>query len=486
MRIAPMLLAIMTTASLVSGATAQAGTARAVDTAQPADSRSLTAADRLRIEGRWLVDSQGRKILLHGVNNVDKTAPYIQPGDGFTITAADAELLARHGFNTVRLGVSFDGLMPARGDIDEAYLDRVEQVVTTLGDAGIHVLLDNHQDGLSEVWGGNGFPAWSIKTRPLPGEPNPGFPLYYLMPSMNLAWSEVWNNTHGAIDYLGDALAALAEKVADHPAVVGIELMNEPWPGLAFPTCFPVGCPLFDREYQAVLEQLTARIREVDADLPVFWEPNVTWNQMMPTHLANPPMTPPVRDDDVAFSFHDYCIASQAATYLGMPEQLVGLCDVQHDITWSHAEDFLERTGMPALVTEFGDGDPAVVRTTLSRADEHLLGWQYWHYDSITGPEPEPDPFTGTIGRSLVRTYPQATAGTPESLEFDPDTGEFSYTYRPDPGPAPTEIYVSDLHYPNGYTATVEGGRITSKPGARFVTVRASGTTPVTVTIHAR
>ncbi|GAA2785963.1 cellulase family glycosylhydrolase [Saccharopolyspora taberi] len=439
----------------------------------------------LRVDNGWFVDEQNRIVLLHGVNNVDKQAPYVEPGDGFTLTAADARLLARHGFNTVRLGVSFDGLMPSPGDVDESYLDRLAGVVDVLGAAGIHVLLDNHQDGLSKSWGGNGFPEWAIRARPQPWEPNPGFPLYYLMPSMNAAWNEVWNNDHGAVDHLGDALAALASRVGDHPSVLGIELLNEPWPGTAFPTCYPLGCPLFDRQYQAVHEDLTSRIREVAPDLPVFWEPNVTWNQMMPTHLAEPPLTPAIDDEQVAFSFHDYCVASQSAIYLGMPEELIGLCPVQHDLTWGHADAFTGRTGLPALVTEFGDVDPEVLGHTLSRADDRFTGWQYWHYESITGPQPEEDPFLSEAGRQLVRTYPRATAGTPEAMDFDPATGDFRYTYRP-AGTALTEIYVSDLHYPDGYEVSVDGGEVTSAPGAPVVTVRAGGAGPVTVAVHRR
>ena len=51
------------------------------------------------------------------------------------------------------------------------------------------------------------------------------------MPSMNLGWDEVWHDTYGVLGYLGDALAALARRVREKPAVLGIELMNEPWPG---------------------------------------------------------------------------------------------------------------------------------------------------------------------------------------------------------------------------------------------------------------
>ena len=85
------------------------------------------------------------------------------------MTAADAALLAQHGFNTVRLGVEFDGMMPTRGHIDTTYLDRIAGVIDVLGAAGIHVLLDHHQDGLSPAWGGNGFPSWSIHAGPFPG-----------------------------------------------------------------------------------------------------------------------------------------------------------------------------------------------------------------------------------------------------------------------------------------------------------------------------
>ncbi|WP_232376232.1 endoglycoceramidase I [Amycolatopsis aidingensis] len=450
----------------------------------PVTAAPQPGTSRLSVQGRWLVDEQDRKVLLHGVNNVDKQAPYVEPGDGFTVTATDAALLAGHGFNTVRLGVSFDGLMPRRGEIDHAYLDRIARTVRTLAEAGIWVLLDNHQDGLSKVWGGNGFPPWALRSRPHWWEPKLEFPLYYLLPSMNAGWDEVWNDSHGVLGYLGDALAALAERVAGDPAVLGIELLNEPWPGSAALSCFPAGCPGFDRKYQAAHERLTARIRTVAPELPVFWEPNVTWNQMMPTHLAQPPLTPPLADDRVAFSFHDYCIPSQAAIYLGLPEQLRALCPAQQEITWANADAFLGRTGIPALLTEFGDGDPEVLGATLEHADARFVGWQYWHYQSVSGSEPGTDPFTGELGKELVRTYPRATAGTPSELSFDPANGNFRYTYQADGGQAPTEIYVSDLHYPHGYEVSVTGGTVISEPGAPLVLVRAEQTGSVTVSIR--
>ncbi|MFI9505273.1 cellulase family glycosylhydrolase [Nocardia sp. NPDC052566] len=437
---------------------------------------------RIRAEGSYLVDATGRKVLLHGVNNVDKQAPYVEPGDGFTLTDEDATLLARHGFNTVRLGVSFDGLMPTRGAIDNAYLERIGKVIDTLAAHGIYTLLDHHQDGLSKIWGGNGFPEWSIRARPSVIEPNPGFPLYYLMPSMNRGWDEVWNNSNKVLDYLGEALAALAAKTAGRPGVLGIELMNEPWPGSAFLTCFPNGCPRFDTKYQAAMQKLTDAVRARNADIPVFWEPNVTWNETMPSNLGK---NPPIASPDIVFAPHDYCVPSQLAIYLGLPEELRGACPVQQDKTWGNIDSFTKRTGIPTLITEFGDGDATVLRNTLTRADERFIGWQYWHYASLFGQgAPKPDPFLGAIGRDLVRTYPRATAGTPGRMTFDTTNGDFAYQYTPRPQPEPTEIYVSDLHYPNGYEARVEGGTITSAPGAPIVTVTTDGSPSTTVYIN--
>ncbi|MFB8275446.1 endoglycoceramidase I [Nocardia colli] len=477
-------MAAVRTRGAIGAAVLAIGCSALVSLPAPAQSAPAASLSRVQAEGSYLVDAAGRKVLLHGVNNVDKQAPYVEPGDGFTLTDADAALLAKHGFNTVRLGVSFDGLMPARGVIDTAYLDRIGAVIDTLAAQGIYTLLDNHQDGLSKIWGGNGFPEWSLRARPAVWEPNPGFPLYYLMPSMNRGWDEVWDNSNGVLDYLGQALGALAAKTTGRSGVLGIELMNEPWPGSAFHTCFPNGCPGFDTKYQAAMQKLTDAVRARNATLPVFWEPNVTWNETMPTNLGkNPPITSP----DIVFAPHDYCIPSQLAIYLGLPEQLRGVCPVQQDKTWGNVDAFVRRTGIPTLVTEFGDGDATVLRNTLVRADERFIGWQYWHYASSFAPSgPKPDPFLGDIGRDLVRTYPRATAGTPGRLVFDSATGDFSYTYTPRALSAPTEIYVSDLHYPNGYDVRVDGGTLTSAPGARVVTVEGNGAASVTVRINRR
>lgn len=447
--------------------------------AQPASATPVSAVGPLHAQGSQLVDQYGRTILLHGVNNVDKgdhRGPLIVPGNGYTLTDAMAGTLAHHGINSVRLGVLFSGLMPTKGHIDTDYLDRIAAQVDMLASHGIRTLLDNHQDGLGSPWGGNGFPAWAIRARPAAGEWNPGFPLNSaVMPSLNAGWDEVWNNTYDTQDYLAQSLAALANRVKGHAGVQGIELINEPWPGSAYLTCFPIGCAAFDRKYQATLTKWTNAIRAKFPSVPVYWEPNVTWNETIPTYLGFSRPIPP----SVVFSPHDYCIPSQLAIYMGLPSALAGACPLQQNKAWGNIDAMTARTHIPTVVTEFGDNDASVLSNTTDAADRRFTSWQYWPPFANTYPFE-----SGAVADAVVRTYPQATAGTPQRMKYDTANGDFAYRYAPRPAARPTEIYVSDIKYPNGYTVNVIGGIVTSAPKARIVTIHASGSAPVTVKIN--
>ena len=71
------------------------------------------------------------------------------------------------------------------------------------------------------------------------------------------------------------------------------------------------------------------------------------------------------------------------------------------------------------------------------------MGWTYWaykHWDDPTTADDSQGLFTDDADlstvkmdklRQLVRTYPQATAGTPTNISYDATTGLFSMTYTP-------------------------------------------------------
>jgi hypothetical protein len=105
-----------------------------------------------------------------GVNVVEKSAPFYPAA-----TAGDDDAaLSKRGFNTVRLGVVFEALMPQPGR--RRGVHRTPETVRSTGTEFCPV--DFHQDG----WGlthGNGMPAATL-TDGVPNLPAE-FPLYYVL-----------------------------------------------------------------------------------------------------------------------------------------------------------------------------------------------------------------------------------------------------------------------------------------------------------------
>ena len=155
--------------------------------------------------------------------------------------------------------------------------------------------------------------------------------------------------------------------------------------------------------------------------------------------------------------------------------------------------------GSGSLLTEFGATDDTtdLARVT-SLADRHMVGWTYWAYKGFRDPTGNPggesmfrrDSSLRTLKQGkadlLIRTYPQAVAGTPISFSFDPATGVFTLVYRADPSiHAPTRIFVPvRRHYHGRYRVTVRGARVVSRPNAPILLLRTGEPGRVTVRIH--
>src|SRR5580658_2473368 len=109
-------------------------------------------------------------------------------------------------------------------------------------------------------------------------------------------------------------------------------------------------------------------------------------------------------------------------------------------------------------MSEFGATTNVPLVATLTKsADDLGLGWSYYswkYYADPTGSTSEAlltasGAYAPTVV-ALSRTYPQAVAGTPTSVTFNPDSGAFQMTYVPRQTTAPTSIFVgSAVHYPH-------------------------------------
>jgi endoglycosylceramidase len=101
--------------------------------------------DKIRIKGNAFVDESDRVVIFHGVNAVKKEAPWVP--DSWNRT--QIEYLKAWGFNVVRLGVMWAGLMPKKDYVNTTYLNEMVKIVDMLEEAGLYVIIDLHQDMLS-------------------------------------------------------------------------------------------------------------------------------------------------------------------------------------------------------------------------------------------------------------------------------------------------------------------------------------------------
>ena len=430
--------------------------------------------------GTWITDPSGRVVILHGLNQVYKVPPYEPSADGFGDD--DAAFLAGNGFNAMRLGVIWAAVEPTPGHYDDAYLASIQQTVNILAAHGIRSILDFHQDLYNETFQGEGAPAWAVLDGGLPN-PALGFPFNYFA---NLAEDKAWDNFYanakasdgvGLEDHFAATWAHVAATFAGNDAVLGYELLNEPWPGTAWEACaVPVaGCPAFDKKLTALYQKVTDAIRTQDAHHIVWIEPNVLFSYFDANHLGK------VNDPEVGFAFHDYCATeSELKTNT--------LCSTLDTVSFAFALAYPKANKVPALLTEFGaTDDTANLAEVAALADKQMIGWTEWAYtgNDITSSSsdrpgarrsnPELLPTGSNVNtaklKTLAEVFPQAIAGTPKAYSFSKGVFTLSYTTAKVggglfPTGSETDIAVPAIQYPSGYKVTVTGGHVISAPGS--------------------
>jgi len=476
--------------------------------------------------GPFLYDQKGRVVFFHGVNAVYKHPPYElypAPGKPWNFGAADASLMARLGFNVVRLGMTWKGLEPGTAPANDpaictpgaphdpgefnqtvldAYLSKVKETVDLLGQFHVYTLLDMHQDVYNELFDGEGAPNWAVCTGGASNTEAPGrWSQNYGTAAAGAAYRHFWTN-----DVVGDlqgeydrVWAAVAVYFRGDPWVLGYDPFNEPFSTSLVPSgdekfdgqleCFytgrsfigtpshgapPISCPP-----GVPAAGVIPAIQTADPGALVFYEPDIfssrgSTNFVGPMSFAN-----------LVFNVHVYC--GQRSGKTGNPTDIAACAAQEQRSLTTRSEDRTDlgtpaQPGGPAwFLSEFGaTSNPTLLNRLTAEADRSLVGWAYWSwkfYGDPTGSSAEGLVTAGGSLRStasvLSRTYPQAIAGRPTSLSFDPTSGAFHLAYVPDHTVrAPTAIFVpTQVRYPSGYCVRVSGGRVTSKPGSQVLLI---------------
>ncbi|MCC6648230.1 MAG: cellulase family glycosylhydrolase [Polyangiaceae bacterium] len=443
-----LLLAIALVAACGGSDEAAPPSAPVVTTAPCADPPS--AGRPLGVRCGHLVDERGRVVVLRGVNArveglfdvtfSDGRAP-LEPIPPFT--GADAAAMRDWGFDSLRLPINWSAIEPTEtGGFDEGYLDRVAAVVDAAAAAGLLVLIDLHQDAYSKEFGEDGAPLWAIVPAPRPEELLGG-PLHDLdARRRSTPVLAAFNTFFGASadgERLRGRFVAMASHVArrfsGHPAVMGVEIFNEPLGSMEALRRF------YDLAYPA--------LRQAAPDKVFVFEPDsLLRNNADSWSLPDTPLGPMA-----AYAPHYYKFAFTAteAVRQAMTKDKLAL-------QIESARDEADAWGAALFATEWGY-DPRGTRaaeyfTWQSELHEQTFSstafwlwkeqsqgsWGCFDYDAATGAfSPRDD-----VRRWLARARAKAVAGWPTAQSFDRASGVYSLTFTADPTmTGPTVIAVA-------------------------------------------
>ncbi len=425
-----------------------------------------------------LVDEKGREVYFHGVNVVVKGDPWIPETNhwDYHSSFSDKDMLELQdlGLNGIRLGTMWPGAEPTRGEYNWTYINAVVNLTVKAASYGIYSLLDMHQDVLSQKFCGEGVPLWAAipdndtnfpapEGSPYQLQPNgvpvggatgaqclqKNWPSYYVTEGCSSAFQNLYSNVQGIRDSWTNFWKTIASAVqGTGAAVMGFELLNEPWAGNLYKDIELMIPGVADKKnLQPMYDQAAAAIRTVDTTHTLFFE-GVTWDWF-----------------NVGFEHvpggQQYANLSALSYHFYVPPDFS--IPIQFD---ARAFD-IKRLGCAGFLTEFGLGACAGcgnVETVkvMDACDQYKQGWLIWEYKPFQGNRtgwsnslwyPNGTEKTA-VAKELARTYARVVAGVTESISFNATTGAFSLSFTTSASvtDGTTKIYLSErLNYPNGF-----------------------------------
>lgn len=414
-----------------------------------------TVASPFHVEGPFIRDEDGRVVFLHGVNIGQKRK---RPPYRGWYGKAEYEQVGKVGFNVVRLLMSWAALEPEPGKYNEAYIQELKERVEWIASGGAYVLLDMHQDLFGEGFGGNGAPLWACdKSLYEAHKPRSPWWLNYFSPQVQRCFDTLW--TAPALqDHLIELWRKVASIFAEHTAVIGFDLINEPHWGSYNPKLFE------KKRLQPLYEKVMLAIRGVAKDKLIFVEPIVITQLGMATSLE------PFGDKNIVFAPHYYHpLIHEGGRYDGNISPIRS--------AFSKLQRMAKKLGLPWWLGEFGGPTkPSYLlyfQHIATLQDEFQIGGAYWVF------EKDPDDWFGILDEEgqfknemldiLLRPHPRRVAGKPLAYRYDFNKRLFTLSFEPDHTiKKPTILFLDkSRHYPEGFAASVEGGTWQYNPSSR-------------------
>ncbi len=417
-------------------------------------SAEASAAPPLRAEDGRFIDAAGRTVVLRGVNVAgnSKVPPFTAASDPAVFVP-----LRDMGMNVVRLLFTWEAYEPVKGTYDKAYLDYYVASATAAGAAGLFVIVDVHQDGFSRasIGGcGDGFPLWALPAGVTPAAPDNGPACKSWGVKMQsdkdmlAAWSAFHSDAEGVRTSYMAMLESVSSRLASLPAVIGYDLLNEPWGDEV-------------TEIGPLYEDGAAVVRKASPDAIVFVSPHARTSAGSQTKLLKPSF------GNVVYSPHFY----DASVIL-----FKSWSGVLPDAPFQMMNDTAAAWGAPLFLGEFGAPGPTeeggpYMDTLYRHLDDRLSSGAQWVYTpgwteaAKDGWNDEDFSIVGAAGELRPnyrgRPSPRAIAGKPTSFLFeDAATAEgrrATLAWENDPAAGKTEIFVPADTFGGPPLATVTG-----------------------------
>lgn len=433
--------------------------------------------DKIRASGKVLVDDKGRERIFHGVNFCDKSDYIFGKQKVQDLDEEMIKKIAENGVNLIRLGFTWAKIEPAPGEYNNEYLDRLAETLDLLEKYNVYAFLDMHQDLYSSTTNSDGAPAWAVLLDGVPVKPMKFVWAegYFWGKACHTAFDNFWANKKvkgkGLQDYYADCWSHIVERLGDKPAVIGYDIMNEPFPGSPGGKVFkrivagavktilfdpevkrtdlikelfdkedPIGKVLthidyapfhrvtksseeliriFDTKvYAPFLAKVAAKIRE-KSDKLLFME-NCYYSNLGIPFCAPPIKVNGERDDNQIFAPHAYDLMVDTPSYKFAHNGRVA------GIFGEHRKS-QERLDVPVIVGEWGSfGDDTDdwlphIQHLFEVFEGYKWSHTYWAYI--------PGFFENRLMKVFHRPFPKAVSGKIEKYHYDLENKEFTLSF---------------------------------------------------------
>jgi len=307
----------------------------------------------------------------------------------------------------------------------------IRDSLSILNSLGINVMLDLHQDLYSRKFTGNGFPDWTLPKKEYPFIPEKIWYKNYLKKAVRKSYEHFWKSMYLKKCYT-DMVKFVSDSFESVPNVIGLDVMNEPFPIL--PRFFFFEQTSLADFYQDIKFSLIGVYKRV----PLFFEPGIWTSTGIPSLL----------------------IENEERTWNGyIPHYFPPFC--HNKGTYKKFDAFLmkiglklraretQKIGSPYITGEFGMGVDVKnrfegIKNFLDLADKYHMSWMWWAFDKeedstqgLLDSEGNPN----AVMKALSRPYPQKIAGEDPIFYFEKNRFNLEYTDNLGQG-LPTKIYI--------------------------------------------